>query len=145
MWAALWLVAGLVFVTAEVLSGDFVLLMFGGGALAAAGVSAVVQDAPVAGGVTFAVASVLLLLAARPALRDRLHRGISAQPPLHSRALVGRGAVAVERVDAHGGRVRIGGAVWSARTLDEQDVIEAGTAVTVMQISGATAVVVTAG
>ena len=87
----------------------------------------------------------LLLFAARPALRHRLERGLSDQPPLHTRALVGRGAVVVSRVDGHGGQVRIGGELWSARTLDDHDVIEEGAAVTVMQISGATALVVAAG
>lgn len=145
MWAAIWLVVGLALIAAEVLSGEFVLLMLGGGALAAAGMSAVVQDSPVVGGITFALASVLLLLAVRPALRRRLDRGVSDHPPLHTGALIGRGAVVVERVDAHGGRVRIGGDLWSARTLDEHDVIETGAAVTVMRISGATAVVVPAG
>lgn len=146
MWpAVLWLIAGLVLVAGEVLSGQFVLLMFGGGALAAAGASFLVPDTPVVGGVTFAAAAVLLLFAARPALRHRLEGGIAAAPPLHSGALVGRGAVVVARVDGHGGQVRIGGELWSARALDDHDVIETGTAVTVMQISGATALVVTAG
>lgn len=90
MWpAALWLIAGVLLVAAELLSGQFVLLMLGGGALVAAGVSFLVPDAPLVGGVTFAVAAVALLLAARPALRHRLERGISDQPPLHTRALVG--------------------------------------------------------
>ena len=61
------------------LSGEFVLLMLGGGALAAAGASFLVPDSPVVGGVTFAIAAVLLLFAARPALRHRLERGISDQ------------------------------------------------------------------
>jgi membrane protein implicated in regulation of membrane protease activity len=146
MWpAVLWLIAGVLLIGAEVLSGQFVLLMLGGSALAAAGVSFLVPDSPVVGGVTFAIAAVLLLFAARPALRHRLERGVSDQPPLHSRALVGRGAVVVARVDGQGGQVRIGGELWSARALVDHDVIEAGTAVTVMQISGATALVVTAG
>jgi membrane protein implicated in regulation of membrane protease activity len=146
MWpAALWLIVGVLLVAAELLSGQFVLLMLGGGALAAAGASFLVPDTPVVGGVTFAIAAVLLLFAARPALRHRLERGLSDQAPLHSRALVGRGAVVVTRVDGHGGQVRIGGELWSARALDDHDVIEEGTAVTVMQISGATALVVTAG
>jgi membrane protein implicated in regulation of membrane protease activity len=146
MWpAVLWLIAGVLLIAAEVLSGQFVLLMFGGGALTAAGASFLVPDSPVVGGLTFAVAAVLLLLAVRPALRHRLERGMSDQPPLHSRGLVGRGAVAVGRVDGQGGQVRISGELWSARTLDDHDVIEAGAAVTVMQISGATALVVTAG
>jgi membrane protein implicated in regulation of membrane protease activity len=146
MWpAVLWLIVGVLLVAAELLSGQFVLLMLGGGALAAAGASFLVPDTPLVGGVTFAVAAVLLLFAARPALRHRLERGLSDQAPLHSRALVGRGAVVVTRVDGHGGQVRIGGELWSARALDDHDVIEEGTAVTVMQISGATALVVTAG
>ncbi|MDF3049512.1 MAG: hypothetical protein K0R87_1150, partial [Pseudonocardia sp.] len=37
--AALWLIAGLVLVAAEVVSGEFVLLMLGGGALVAAAAS----------------------------------------------------------------------------------------------------------
>ena len=146
MWpAVLWLIAGIALIAAEVLSGEFVLLMLGGGALAAAGVSFFVPDSPVVGGVTFAIAAVLLLFAARPALRHRLDRGVTDDAPLHTRALVGRGAVTVSRVDGHGGQVRIGGELWSARALDDHDVIEEGTPVTVMQISGATALVVAAG
>jgi membrane protein implicated in regulation of membrane protease activity len=41
----------------------------------------------------------------------------------------------------HGGRVRIGGEVWSARSYDETLVIPAGRIVDVMQIEGATALV----
>jgi membrane protein implicated in regulation of membrane protease activity len=146
MWpAVLWLIAGVVLIGAEVLSGQFVLLMLGGGALAAAGASFLVPDSPVVGGVTFAIAAVLLMFAARPALRRRLESGMSEQAPMHTRGLVGRGAVVVARVDGHGGQVRIGGELWSARTLDDHDVIEEGAAVTVMQISGATALVVSAG
>jgi membrane protein implicated in regulation of membrane protease activity len=146
MWpAVLWLIAGVLLIAGEVLSGQFILLMLGGGALAAAGVSFLIPDSPVVGGVTFAIAAVLLLFAARPVLRHRLERGISDQPPLHSRALVGRGGVVVTQVDGQGGQVRICGELWSARAQVDHDVIEAGTAVTVMQISGATALVVTAG
>ena len=74
--AVIWLIAGLVLIAAEVLSGEFVLLMIGGGALAAAGASALVGDDPLVGVGVFAVASVLLLFAVRPALRRRLDRGI---------------------------------------------------------------------
>jgi membrane protein implicated in regulation of membrane protease activity len=66
------------------------------------------------------------------------------QPPLlrtGSAALVGRSARVLEEVSEHGGRVRIGGEVWSARSYDETLVIPAGSAVDVMQIEGATALV----
>ena len=56
-------------------------------------------------------------------------------------ALVGSAAVALERVDANGGQVKLKGEVWSARTYDPHVVIEAGRNVEVVQIDGATAIV----
>jgi membrane protein implicated in regulation of membrane protease activity len=56
-------------------------------------------------------------------------------------ALPGRSAVVVDRVDATGGRVKIGGEVWSARAFDERQVLEPGTKVQVAEIEGATALV----
>jgi len=44
-------------------------------------------------------------------------------------------------VDANGGRVRIGGEEWSARSYMEDGVFEAGTRVEVAKIEGATALV----
>ncbi|HYP47711.1 MAG TPA: NfeD family protein [Thermoleophilaceae bacterium] len=56
-------------------------------------------------------------------------------------ALVGERALVLERVDANGGSVKIGGEVWSARSFDEDEAIEPGKRVEVMQIQGATALV----
>ena len=56
-------------------------------------------------------------------------------------ALVGSRALVLERVDAHGGCVKIGGEVWSARAYDEDEVMEPGTRVDVLKIDGATALV----
>ena len=56
-------------------------------------------------------------------------------------ALEGAHAVVLERVDARGGRVKIGGEVWSARSFDEAQVLEPGARVEVMKIEGATALV----
>jgi membrane protein implicated in regulation of membrane protease activity len=61
---------------------------------------------------------------------------------MHHKALVGVTAIVVARVDGHGGRVKIGGELWSARSSDGNEVIEPGARVTVMDISGATALVV---
>lgn len=138
--AVIWLILGLVLVAAEVLSGEFVLLMLGGGALAAGAASFLVAG-PIIGAVVFAVASVLLLFAVRPALRRRLDRGID-HTVMHHNALVGATAVVVSRVDGHGGRVKIHGDLWSARSSDGHEVIEEGKRVTVMAISGATALVI---
>ena len=134
----LWLVVGLVLVAAELVSGEFVLLMLGGGALAAAGAALVAG--PAVSAVVFAVASVLLLLGLRPALRRRLDRSVP-HTPSRVEAVVGGTATVVARVDGHGGRVRIGDDEWSARSFDEEQVIEPGERVTVVRIAGATALV----
>ena len=134
----LWLVVGLVLVAAELVSGEFVLLMLGGGALAAAGAALVAG--PAVSAAVFAVASVLLLLGLRPALRRRLDRSVP-HTPSRVEAVVGGTATVVARVDGHGGRVRIGDDEWSARSYDEHQVIEPGERVTVVRIAGATALV----
>lgn len=138
MAAVIWLVAGILLVAAELVSGSLVLLMIGGGALGAAAADAL--GAPVAVDVAvFAAVSLLLLLAARPMLQRRVHRGLDTRT--NTAALVGGHAVVLSTVDAHSGRVKIGGDEWSARCYDRDQVLEPGRRVTVMDISGATAVV----
>ncbi|HEU0316025.1 MAG TPA: NfeD family protein, partial [Solirubrobacteraceae bacterium] len=58
-------------------------------------------------------------------------------------ALVGQPAIVVERiVNGEGvGCVKIGGEVWTARSYEEDGVIEAGRRVEVVEIRGATALV----
>lgn len=138
--AVIWLVVGLALIAAEVLSGEFVLLMLGGAALIAGGVSLAIGGV-VPGAVAFALAAGLLVFAARPALRRRLDRGVEPST-MHSKALVGAAAVVVARVDGHGGRIKLRGELWSARSCDGHEVLEPGATVTVMDISGATALVV---
>jgi membrane protein implicated in regulation of membrane protease activity len=138
--AVIWLIVGLVLIAAEVLSGEFVLLMLGGGALVAGGAS-LLGGGPLVSVAAFVIASVLLVFAVRPALRRKLERGID-QTVMHSRALVGGPAIVVARVDGQNGRVKIGGDVWSARSYDGSQVIDEGRRVTVVEISGATALVV---
>ncbi|MCO1577518.1 NfeD family protein [Crossiella sp. SN42] len=138
MAALVWLVAGVLLLAAEMLSGDFVLLMIGAAALAAAG-SAAVIDVLWIDVAVFAVTSVVLLAAVRPSLRRRMLAGDHVKTNVE--ALVGGKAVVLSTVDAHSGQVKIGGEIWSARAYDETQVIEAGRAVTVMDIAGATAVV----
>ncbi len=138
MAAVVWLIAGLLLISAEVLSGEFVLIMLGAGALAAAGSS--VLGAPLWIDVAvFAVTSLALVTVARPVLKRRLTSGTGSITG--SEALIGGPAVVVTAVDANGGQVKLRGEIWSARAFDETQVLEPGRAVTVMDISGATAVV----
>ncbi|MEE1930652.1 NfeD family protein [Streptomyces sp. TRM 70351] len=106
----------------------------GAGALVAALGGGVVAQVAV-----FAVVSTALILVVRPVAR----RMRAQRPELASGvdALKGRPAMVVERVDGNGGRVKIGGEVWSARALDAGDAYEPGRTVDVVEIDGATAVV----
>ncbi|MET7937349.1 NfeD family protein [Streptomyces sp. NPDC005322] len=90
--------------------------------------------------VVFCAVSVALVAVVRPmAVRSR------RQQPGHRSgvdALKGRQAVVLERVDhGGGGRIKLAGEVWSARSLDPDQVYEAGQQVDVVEIDGATAVV----
>jgi membrane protein implicated in regulation of membrane protease activity len=56
-------------------------------------------------------------------------------------ALEGAKAVVLQRVDGRGGRVKIGGEEWSARSYLSDEAFDVGTEVEVAQIQGATALV----
>jgi membrane protein implicated in regulation of membrane protease activity len=134
----LWLIAAVALAGAEALTGDLFLLMLSGGALAAVG-SSLLIDNLVVDGVVFAVVSILLLVAVRPALRRRFAAGTGL--PEGVKALEGKNALVLDRVSRSDGRVKLDGEVWTARPLSDDDVYEPGEHVTVMHIDGATAVV----
>jgi membrane protein implicated in regulation of membrane protease activity len=137
--ALVWLIAALVLAGAEVLTGDFSLLMLGGGALAAAGTEWLFGGPIWLDGVVFLVVSVLLLVGVRPALRRRLIAGKGLPEPV--KALEGKNALVLDRVARHEGQVKLDGEVWTARPYNDDDVYEPGDLVTVVHIDGATAVV----
>ncbi|SNR78599.1 Membrane protein implicated in regulation of membrane protease activity [Haloechinothrix alba] len=138
MGALIWLIVGIALLAAEVLSGDLVLVMLGAGALAAAG-SMVLADSVIVSVGVFAVTSIGLLVLARPALKRRFLHGPGLRTNVD--ALVGARAVTLSTVDAEQGRVKLNGEEWSARCYVSGQVIEPDTPVTVLEISGATAVV----
>ena len=137
MAALLWLIGGIALIAAEVLSGDFFLLMVGVGALCGAAADWIFGDT-ITAAVVFALVSIGLVTFARPWLKRRLH-GELVQT--NADALIGRKAVAVSAVDGHSGRVRLDGDVWSALAFDDKQAISPGDSVTVVEIAGATAVV----
>jgi membrane protein implicated in regulation of membrane protease activity len=137
--AVIWLIVAFGLAGTEALTGDMFLLMLGGGALAAAG-SSWLLDLPIwADGAVFLVVSVLLLTLVRPELRRRLTPPKSL--PMGIEALEGKCALVLDRVARDAGQVKLDGQVWTARPLNEGDEFEPGEQVTVMRIDGATAVV----
>ncbi|MFF0088325.1 NfeD family protein [Streptomyces canus] len=87
----------------------------------------------------FAVVSVALIAVVRP-IATR-HRSQRPQLVTGVDALKGKQAIVLERVDSAGGRIKLAGEVWSARSLDTGRAYEAGQEVDVVDIEGATAIV----
>jgi membrane protein implicated in regulation of membrane protease activity len=103
------------------------------GLLALAGAGIAVQL------IVFIVGAGASVLLVRPIARRHLRTPAALRTG--TAALVGARAVVLERVDADGGQVKIGGEVWSARAFFEDQVIEPGGRVEVAKIDGATALV----
>jgi membrane protein implicated in regulation of membrane protease activity len=136
----LWVIAAGVLGVGEMLTTSFFLAPFALGAALAA-----IVDAAGAGGLpawfVFVLASLLTLVAVRPIVRS--HLKMPPQIRTGSAALVGKQAIVLERI-ANGegvGCVKIDGEVWTARSLFDDQVIESGTRVEVVDIKGATALV----
>ncbi|MDX3532113.1 NfeD family protein [Streptomyces sp. ID05-39B] len=113
--------------------------MFAVGAVAAAVTAGLGFDV-VAQVLVFVAVSVALIAVVRPIAARH-----SAQRPQFASgvdALKGKQAVVLERVDGSGGRIKLAGEVWSARALDTDRVYEVGQEVDVVDIEGATAIVI---
>jgi membrane protein implicated in regulation of membrane protease activity len=136
----LWLIAAVVFGVGEIATLSFFLAPFAVGAIVAALVAAAGGGMIVSWAV-FLVVSVMVLATLRPLARS--HRRQPPQLRTGTAALVGRTGMVLERIanDEGVGCVRIDGEVWTARSYDDDDVIEAGKRVQVIEIRGATALV----
>jgi membrane protein implicated in regulation of membrane protease activity len=136
----IWLIAAVVFGVGEIATLGFFLAPFAGGALVAALVTALGAGTLI-GWASFLVVSVILLAALRPLARS--HRRLPPQLRTGTAALVGKTGMVVERIanDEGVGCVKIDGEVWSARSYDDDEVIEAGKRVQIVEIRGATALV----
>lgn len=133
-----WIVAAVLLAIGEVLTpGAFFL----GPVALAAGAAAIVAlfAGAVASTIVFILAALLSLAVLRPIARRHVR-----MPQLlrtGTDALVGRKATVTQQVDAAGGRVRIGGEEWSARSYLDDGVYAEGATVDVVKIEGATALV----
>jgi membrane protein implicated in regulation of membrane protease activity len=137
----IWLVAAGVLGVGEMHQGGFYLAPFALGAALAAivgllGVGALLSL------VVFLAASALVFATLRPVAQR--HRRVPPAIRTGAAALIGRPALVLERIanDEGVGCVKIdGGEVWTARSYDEHEEIPAGERVEVVEIRGATALV----
>jgi membrane protein implicated in regulation of membrane protease activity len=137
----IWLVVACVLGVGEMHQGGFYLAPFALGAALAAVVALLGVGAPLSA-VLFLAASGAVFGTLRPVAKR--HRRMPPAIRTGAAALVGRPAVVLERIaNQEGvGCVRIdGGEVWTARAYSEDEVIEAGDRVEVVEIRGATALV----
>ena len=131
-----WLAVALVLVAIEAVTVDLTFLMLAGGAVGAS-IAAALGGGPLVQAVVAALVSVALLAIVRPWMKRRLTD--KAPEIMGTAAQVGRSAYALDRVTPSGGRVKLSGETWSARTLSDD--IEPGEEVVVDSIDGATAIV----
>jgi membrane protein implicated in regulation of membrane protease activity len=135
----IWALAAVLLAVGEIVTPG--LFFLGPVALAAvvAGIAAAVGLGVVIQLLLFIAGSIASLLLLRPVARRHLQ--MPAALRTGTAALEGSKAVVLQRVDANGGRVRIGGEEWSARAYMEDQVLEPGARVEVVKIEGATALV----
>ncbi len=136
-----WVVAAGLLGWGELHTGAFYLAPFAAGALLA-GVVSLVGAGTGGAALVFAAGSLLALGALRPVARR--HRHMPPAIRTGAAALVGKRAVVLERIaNQEGvGCVKIDGEIWTARSYDEDEVIDTGERVEVVEIRGATALVV---
>jgi membrane protein implicated in regulation of membrane protease activity len=137
----LWVVVACILGIGEMHTGAFYLLPFAIGAAIAAVVSLLGVGALLAV-LVFVLASALVFGALRPVARR--HRRLPPAIRTGAAALIGRRAMVLERIANNEGVgcVKIdGGEVWTARSYDEDEVIDVGERVEVVEIKGATALV----
>jgi len=112
----LWLIGGIVLLIAEVIAPGFFLMFIGAAAVATGLLSLVL---PVGVALQLAMFAILALIIVRVGGRRAYASkyDYSSDPLLNDRAgrLFGKIVTVVQRVDANGGRVRVGDGEWSAR------------------------------
>jgi len=135
-----WLVAACALGIGEMHQGGFYLAPFAIGAGLAAVVGLLGVGAPLSA-VVFLAASGIVFASLRPLARR--HRRLPPAIRTGAAALIGKPAIVIERIanDEGVGCVKIDGEVWTARSYDQDEVIDTGERVEVVEIRGATALV----
>ena len=131
----LWLGIALAFFAFEAASADFTFLMLAGGALGGYSQLALKRALLAAEGIEVGA---ILLTVVRPLLKRRFTVPINND--IGAAGLVGRSAFVLQPVTRTGGRVKLAGETWSARTGDDTEILP-GEEVRVTSLDGATAVV----
>jgi membrane protein implicated in regulation of membrane protease activity len=137
----IWLLAACLLGVGEMHQGGFYLAPFALGAAVAA-LLGILGVGVGLSAIAFLISSGIVFATLRPVARR--HRQLAPSIRTGAAALIGRHAMVLERIaNREGvGCVKIdGGEVWTARSYDENEVIDVGERVEVVEIRGATALV----
>ena len=134
--AIFWLVVMILFLILEMITISLVSIWFVGGSLAAFLVSFAVSHIWIEAAVFLGVSLVLLLLI-RPMARKL---GVKQKDQIRSgaQALVGKRALVTETIDnLHAtGAVQVNGQFWSAKAVDDDEIIRKDTVVMISEVDG---------
>lgn len=133
----LWTVASAVLACAEMLGGDFTLLMLAAGAGAVT--AAIVPGLWLLQVIVAVAVAALLLAVLRPTLLRRIREAPGYRSSLDK--LVGSEGVATSEITDGHGQVKVDGEEWSARALEPGSTIAVGERIEVYEVDGATLVV----
>lgn len=133
----LWIIAGVVALIIDLLSGTLFMLWVGGGCIVAGIVAAIFPTVAWAPWAAFVVATAVLFYLGLPLARKMREQSLI---PSNVDAVVGQEGIVLETIDpvSNTGRVRVGSDEWRARADEE---IGAGERVCVLGVEGATLVV----
>lgn len=135
----MWLIIAAIFIILEFISMGLTTIWFAGGAIvaliaAALGAPWYIQV------ILFIVVSVVLLVVTRPFAEKHLN---SKLKDTNLDSLIGKHAVVLTTINnlEDTGQIKLNGVEWTARTMDDNSIIEAGNTVEVNKIVGVKAIV----
>lgn len=137
MWQFWLIIAGLFFI-GEMVTVGFLLFWFGIGALIAMIVSIFIPNLVVETAV-FVISSTILIFATKPFVKKFIN---VKKTNTNVFSIIGKKALVIKSIDPINslGQIKINGEIWSA-TSDNNEIIEEGSEVEILQITGVKAIV----
>lgn len=137
MWQ-IWLIIAIIFFILEMMGPGFLLFWFGVGALITTFVSLFVDNIVIQIGI-FTVSSSLLLFCTRPFVNKVTKKDTT---PTNVFSIIGKKGIVTKEINSNHsiGQIKVNEEIWSAKSLTD-DIIPAGTEVTVLEVNGVKAIV----
>ena len=138
MWI-FWLIAAGVFFIIEMATIGFLIFWLGIGALLAM-VTSFITDSILVQSIVFVVTSTILLIFTRPLVNKFIK--VPKELKTNAYSIIGKKGIVISKINniEGNGQIKIDGDVWSAKSIDEEE-IEKNTEIEIVEIDGVKAVV----